>query len=277
MTTDPHDTAGRAPDPGRVGGEAAQVGRVYDYLLGGALNIAADRAVGDQVLAIAPDTRLAVQANRAFLARAVRYALAQGVTQLLDLGCGLPSAGNVHEIAHTVNPQARVVYVDVDPLAVQAMRTRCADLATVAVIAADLRDPATVLTHPYTRRLIDPTQPVAILLVSVLHFLPGNHTDVVAAYRDATTPGSLLAISTSARPSAPTRPTRYRPSTPTPAHPSTSAPPQRSGPCSPAFRSSTHTPTRTKPWACRPAWRTLCRSASGGQTNPTQPTRPARS
>jgi hypothetical protein len=172
--------------------------RMYDYFLGGAHNFEADRAAALAVLAVAPRVRNAAYANRAFLGRAVRYALGQGIRQFLDLGSGLPSAGNVHEIVHTTDPTAHVLYVDSDPVVIAHATGLLADTETAAAIEADLCDTATILGHEQTRRLIDFGRPVAVLLVSVLHFVPGTAerlSSVIAGLIQPAPPGSLLVIS----------------------------------------------------------------------------------
>jgi hypothetical protein len=181
--------------PEGVDMERPNAARMYDYFLGGAHNFQADRAAAKAVLAIAPQVRDAARANRDFLHRAVRFALDHGVRQFLDLGSGIPTVGNVHEVVHKVDPAARVVYVDCEPVAVAHSRALLAGVDTVQVVDADIRDTAAVLDHPTTRALIDFGQPVAVLMVSVLHFVPGEITGMVAELREAMAPGSFLAIS----------------------------------------------------------------------------------
>jgi len=168
---------------------------MYDYFLGGAHNFGVDRDAADAVLAVAPEVRAAARANRDFLRRAVRYALDHGIRQFLDLGSGIPTVGNVYGIAHAVDPAARVVYVDNEPVAVAHARALLRDTATAGVIQADTRDTNAILDHEQTRRLIDFNQPVAILLVSVLHFVPGDVTGLVTTLRRPMGPGSQLVIS----------------------------------------------------------------------------------
>jgi hypothetical protein len=171
--------------------------RIYDYLLGGKDNFPADREVADQILAIAPVARDVVEDNRAFLRRAVRHLAGQaGIRQFIDLGSGLPTQGNVHEIAQATAPDARVLYVDNDPMVVTHSRALLAGDNTVA-IQADLREPETILEHPEVRELIDFGQPVALLLMAILHFIPDDQDPygIVARFRDALPAGSYLAIS----------------------------------------------------------------------------------
>ncbi|MDU0292390.1 SAM-dependent methyltransferase [Saccharothrix longispora] len=169
--------------------------RVYDYYLGGAHNFAVDREMAEQAIRMWPELPLIMQANRAFLRRAVQHCVERGVTQFLDLGSGIPTAGNVHEVARAADPGARVVYVDNDPIAVTYSRTILGDDRQTAVVHEDLRRPADVLSSPQVRDLLDLSRPVVVMMVAVLHFVPVDATGVVAAYRDAVPPGSLLVVS----------------------------------------------------------------------------------
>lgn len=173
------------------------VARMYDYYLGGCHNFAADRAAAEQVLEIFPDTGMAAQTNRAFLRRAVRYAAERGVRQFLDIGAGLPTQGNVHEVVRPIAPGARVVYVDNDDVAVAYARRLLPLDGRTVVVHGDLRRPDELLADPAVRAHIDFTEPVAVLLVAVLHFVPDGDDPyaVVARLRDATVPGSLLVLS----------------------------------------------------------------------------------
>jgi hypothetical protein len=171
--------------------------RIYDYLLGGKDNFPADRQVAEQLLAIAPVARDVVEDNRAFLRRAVRVlAREAGIRQFIDLGSGLPTQGNVHEIAQAIAPDARVVYVDNDAMVVTHSRALLAGDNTIA-IQADLREPDRILGHPEVRELIDFHQPIALLLMAILHFIPDDEDPlgIVARFRDALPTGSYLAIS----------------------------------------------------------------------------------
>jgi hypothetical protein len=171
--------------------------RIYDYFLGGKDNFPADRDVAEQVVAIAPVARDVVEDNRAFLRRAVRLLAGEaGIRQFIDLGSGLPTQGNVHEIARAIAPDARVVYVDNDPMVVTHSRALLAGDNTAA-IQADLREPDLILGHPEVRELIDFDQPIALLLMAILHFLPDDEDPlgIVARFRDALPAGSYLAIS----------------------------------------------------------------------------------
>ncbi|MGI9004517.1 MAG: SAM-dependent methyltransferase [Pseudonocardia sp.] len=172
------------------------VARVYDYYLSGSHNFESDREFARKVLAVMPELQEIVQENRAFLRRVVTHLCAAGIDQFLDLGSGIPTVGNVHEVAQRANPQARVVYVDNEPVAVTHSRDLLADDRTV-VIAADFRDPGGLLTDPVLRAHLDLDRPVAVLLVSVLHFVTDDEHPAafIAEYMRATAPGSYLAIS----------------------------------------------------------------------------------
>ena len=170
---------------------------MYDYWLGGHDNFAADRAAALKVSEAAPEAQLMAVENRRFLRRAVRYLAADaGITQFLDIGTGLPTQGNVHQVAQDINPDARVVYVDNDPMVLAHSRALKTGGNTV-VIEADLREPQAILDHPGTRTLIDFSRPLAVLLVAVLHFISDNDgpSAIVAAIRDALPPGSYLVLS----------------------------------------------------------------------------------
>src|SRR2546423_11334318 len=144
---------------------------MYDYFLGGYHNFEIDRKAAEAAIAIYPDFALVMRANRAFLRRAVEYLVAQGVDQFLDIGSGIPTVGNVHEVAQRANPAARVVYVDSDPVAVAHSSAILQGTANTAVIRADTRHPAQILGHPDVRRLLHFDKPLALLLVFILHFI----------------------------------------------------------------------------------------------------------
>jgi O-methyltransferase involved in polyketide biosynthesis len=189
-------TEGSSQPPAGIDATVPTAARMYDYWLGGHDNFAADRIAALKVAETSPEVPLVAKANRAFLGRAVRCLAAEaGIRQFLDLGTGLPTKGNVHQIAQAITPGAHVVYVDNDPMVIAHARAlKTGDGA--AVIHADLRDPDTILGHPETRRLIDFSQPLAILFVSVLHFVPdpGAH-EAVAAFASAAAPGSHVVLS----------------------------------------------------------------------------------
>ncbi|MEU4894844.1 SAM-dependent methyltransferase [Streptomyces sp. NPDC044780] len=171
--------------------------RIYDYLLGGKNNYEVDRDAGDRLIDAAPEVRLGVQANRAFLRRAVRYVVGSGVRQLLDIGTGLPSSPHVHEIAQEVASDVRVAYVDNDPIVNTYANVLLRGSALTNIALADLRDPQGIVDHPEVRRVIDFGEPVAVLLVAVVHFLTEAEQPerVVATLRDALPAGSFLVLS----------------------------------------------------------------------------------
>jgi SAM-dependent methyltransferase len=174
----------------------ANTARVYDYLVGGSHNFLADQDVGRAIVAVDPNARVFARANRDFLGRAVRLLGAAGIGQFLDIGSGIPATGNVHEVAQQANPDARVTYVDVDPVAIAHSQAILAGNKNAGVINGDLHDPAAILAHPTTRRLIDFSQPVGLLLVAVLHFIADDDDPwrLVATLRDALAPGSYLIL-----------------------------------------------------------------------------------
>lgn len=171
--------------------------RMYDYYLGGASNLAVDREAAERHLAAIPQTRDWARANRAFLGRAVRTMADAGIDQFLDLGSGVPTVGNVHEIAHRHNPDARVAYVDNEPIAVNYARHLLAGEERVTVTEADIRHPEQVLAAPGVAGLLDFTRPVGLLAVAILHFVytPHDPAALIADYRDACVSGSYLAVS----------------------------------------------------------------------------------
>src|SRR5450755_2721608 len=183
--------------PAEVDLERPSAARVYDYYLGGFHNFPADREMAKEAIRMWPELPLMMQANRGFLRRAVRFAVGQGITQFLDIGSGIPTVGNSHEVARRADPSSRVVYVDVDPVAVAHSRALLADDPATEVVQADLREPDRILDDESLRRLIDLDRPVAILLVAVLHFVADDDDPraVIARLRDAVPPGSFLVIS----------------------------------------------------------------------------------
>jgi hypothetical protein len=171
--------------------------RIYDYLLGGKDHYEVDREAGEEIAAAAPEARIAVRANRAFLQRAVRYVVGSGVRQILDIGTGLPTPPNVHETAQEVAPDVRVAYVDNDPIVNTHANALLSHSGATGVVLADLRDPGAILDHPEVRRVIDFDEPVALLLVAILHFLTDAEqpAQIVATLRDALPAGSFLVLS----------------------------------------------------------------------------------
>ena len=176
----------------------ANVARIYDYLVGGKDNYGIDRVAAEALLQIVPDAATAARQNRAFLGRAVRFlARNAGIRQFIDIGTGLPTHGNVHEIAQKTIPDARVLYVDNDPVVAVHAQALLTDNATTVAINRDLRDPDEILNHPALRALIDLREPVAVLLVAVLHFIKDaeNPYAIVGRLKEAMAPGSYLVIS----------------------------------------------------------------------------------
>ncbi|HEX4812351.1 MAG TPA: SAM-dependent methyltransferase [Nonomuraea sp.] len=173
------------------------IARVYDYFLGGKNNFAVDRQVAEEALKIAPDAREAGRANRVFLRRAVEYMTVEaGIRQFLDLGSGLPTQGNVHEIAQAIAPEARVVYVDNDPIVLAHARALLATNDVTTAVDGDLRDPAGILENPDVAGFLDFSRPVGLLLVSILHHINDDEDPegVMARLRDVLAPGSHVAI-----------------------------------------------------------------------------------
>lgn len=187
----------RDPAAGGIDTTTPNVARIYDYLLGGKDNFAADREAAGQLVAAIPDVAAIARDNRSFLGRVVRYLTGQaGVRQFLDLGGGLPTQANVHELAQGVAPDVRVVYVDNDPVVASHGRALLFTRDRVAMVLADLRDPASVWQHPEVAGLLDWTQPIAVLCTSTLHFVADKDEphQVIAQYRDRMAPGSYLVI-----------------------------------------------------------------------------------
>jgi len=184
--------------PSSVDTSVAHPARTYDYLLGGKDNFPADRAVVEEALKFAPEARDRVRANRAFLRRVVKFLVGEvGIRQILDIGTGLPTQDNVHEVASRLAPDTRVVYVDNDPIVLVHAQALLSEEKTTTVIQADMRSPQAILDHPETRRMLDFDQPMAVLLISILHFIEDaeDPAGLVARLRDAMAPGSYLAIS----------------------------------------------------------------------------------
>ena len=175
----------------------ANSARVYDYWLGGKDNFGVDREVGAAVAALAPWIVPGVRANRAFLRRVVHCVADQGVSQFLDIGAGLPTRPNVHQVAQARDPQARVVYLDNDPVVLAHARALLARDARTMVAAGDARDPAGILADPVVIGHLDWSRPVCVLLGALPHFLTDTDdpAGTVAALRGAMVPGSFLVIS----------------------------------------------------------------------------------
>jgi S-adenosyl methyltransferase len=189
--------AGGSTAPPGIDPTVPSTARMYDFWLGGKDHFAVDRAAALEVGAAAPEVKMMAVENRKFLRRVVRYLAAEaGIVQFLDIGTGLPTQGNVHQVAQNVNPGARVVYVDNDPMVLahsRALKTG----GNTAVIGADLRDPSTILHHPRALEFIDFSQPLAVLLVAVLHFISPDDDPygIVRFIQEAMAPGSYLVVS----------------------------------------------------------------------------------
>jgi SAM-dependent methyltransferase len=173
------------------------VARVYDYMLGGGRNFAHDREMGDKLMAAAPELEVAARHNRAFLRRAVRFCVGQGIRQFLDIGSGIPTVGNVHEVAQRYAPDARVVYVDNDPVAVAHGQLILDGDPNSDVVLGDLLEPNVVLGSAAAQRLLDLNEPVAVLMLLLLHFVPdsANPHAAMAHYVRVMAPGSYLVVS----------------------------------------------------------------------------------
>lgn len=183
--------------PRELNRRAPSAARAYDHYLGGAHNFEVDRDLAAMARAVLPCVDAMAQLNRSFLRRAVRFCVDQGITQFLDLGSGIPTVGNVHEIAQSRSPQARVVYVDYEPVAYTHARAMLSNDPLTTIIQADIRDVDTVLGHPEVTALLDFDKPVGLLMVGVLLFVP-DHDDpggLVARYNRACAAGSLVALS----------------------------------------------------------------------------------
>ncbi|UBU09689.1 SAM-dependent methyltransferase [Nonomuraea gerenzanensis] len=189
---------GQERAPREVDTTRPNVSRVYDFMLGGKDNYEADRRMAQRALEIAPDAPEAARANREFLGRVVRFLAAQaGIRQFLDIGSGLPTQGNVHEIAQSAAPGTRVVYVDHDPVVLVHGRALLAVDELSTVVEADLRNPDAIIDHPEVRRLIDFDRPVGLLMFAILHHLADDEHPAAIAARmvDRLAPGSYLAVS----------------------------------------------------------------------------------
>ncbi|GIH17742.1 SAM-dependent methyltransferase [Rugosimonospora africana] len=175
----------------------ATAARMYDYYLGGFHNFRADQEAAERVLDQFPHLTSVARVNRAFLGRAVRYMVDCGIRQFLDVGSGIPTAGNVHEIAQAAAPEARVTYVDIDPVAVAESLEILEGNGRATAIRADMRHPETILAHKSVRELLDFDQPIGLLLAAVLHFVPEDDTayGLVRQLLDALPPGSYMAVS----------------------------------------------------------------------------------
>lgn len=177
--------------------ERASAARVYDYLLGGTRHFLADRDAARSFAVLEPRIREVARASRAFIGRAVRFMVSAGVRQFVDIGAGIPALGSVHEVAQDAAPGSRVVYADIDPVAVAHARAILAGNSSAGVARGDLREPEQILSGDRTRSLIDFTAPVGLVLSAVLPHISDeeNPWRVAAILRDALPPGSYLALS----------------------------------------------------------------------------------
>ena len=172
------------------------IARVWDYWLGGKDNFAADRELAEKMLAVHPPTAQMARENRQFLGRAVRYVAVRGIRQFVDVGAGLPTAVNTHDIARNIDPEARVAYVDNDPVVISHARSLLAKSPGVIAVPGDMRDPERILADAGLTELIDLAQPACVILSAVLHFADaGTARDVAAVFARAVVPGSYLIIS----------------------------------------------------------------------------------
>jgi hypothetical protein len=183
--------------PPEIDFSVAHASRVYDYWLGGKDNFPADREVAEQVIAVRPTVIRDIRANRAFLARAVRFLADEaGIRQFLDIGTGIPAAGNTHEVAQSVAPESRIVYVDNDPIVLAHARSLLvgSHQGATAYLDADLRVPGTILEQ--ARRLLDFSQPIAVMLIGIMHLISDSDDpyEIVSSLGDVTVPGSYLAL-----------------------------------------------------------------------------------
>jgi hypothetical protein len=196
MTDGPISNADDLGEPPVFDSSTAHIARVYDYWLGGKNNFAADREAGDEAYVAYPDMPSSVRANRAFLQRAVRFMAKSGIRQFLDVGTGLPSANNTHEVAQSVSSDSRVLYVDNDPMVLAHARALLVggQKGSTAYLDADARDPEKILRG--AEGMLDFSQPVGVMLVAILHLVndEDNPQRIVDRLMEAVPPGSYLAI-----------------------------------------------------------------------------------
>nr|CEL21846.1 hypothetical protein [Kibdelosporangium sp. MJ126-NF4] len=182
--------------PPDVDPSVPSMARTYDFMLGGGHNFAADREVGDRIETLMPGLKQAARVNRAFLGRAVRFMVDQGVRQFLDIGSGIPTVGNVHEIAQRADPECRVVYVDREPIAVAHSELMLVNNPRAAIVHADMRDPDAILGSSQAQQLLDFTQPIGLLMLLMLHWVPDEDDPhgLLERYRSRLAPGSYFAL-----------------------------------------------------------------------------------
>ncbi len=183
--------------PAEVDIDTPSIARVYDYWIGGTHNFPVDRELAEKVSRGNPELVRTLRANRAFLRRSVRELSALGIRQFLDIGSGIPAEGNVHDVALSAHPDSKVVYVDIDPVAVAHGRAILADEPRAAVFQGDLYQAEEILQAPETKELIDFSEPVALILAAVLHFVPDTDSplELIGRYTERLAPGSFLVIS----------------------------------------------------------------------------------
>ena len=198
MTIERHPVNDKRVEPSdQIHISVPNAARAYDYLLGGAHNFAADRQLAALAERNMPQIRDAMRLNRTFLRRVVRFMIASGIRQFLDVGSGIPTVGNVHEVAQEIDPQCRVVYVDKDRMAVLHSQLLLEGNDRTVAIQADVRDPEAILGHPDTVRLLNLDEPVGLLMLFLWHFIPDSDDPLglLARCKTALVPGSFLAIS----------------------------------------------------------------------------------
>jgi SAM-dependent methyltransferase len=198
-TSQPRDQGANVP-PAVIGVETPNPARIYDYYLGGKDHFAADREAAEKVMAAYPVMPRTARENRAFLGRAVRFLVGRGVRQFIDIGCGLPTAENTHQIAHRAAPGSKIIYVDHDPVVlvhVRALLDGAETSTRTTVVGGDLREPKAILSHPDVRAAIDLSRPVGLLLVAVLHFVRDEEdpAGIVTTLTAAVPPGSYVVLS----------------------------------------------------------------------------------
>lgn len=184
--------------PSQIDTSRPHPARMYDYYLGGKDNYLVDREAAAAVLQAVPEVRDMARENRAFMQRAVRYLVGEaGIRQIIDIGTGIPTAGNVHEVAQQIEPGVRVAYIDNDPIVHVHASALLTGQGSTSTVLADLREPQAILGHPKVRELIDPAEPTAVLLMAILHFITDEEApgSIIDAFRGALAPGSYLALS----------------------------------------------------------------------------------
>ena len=192
------DKVNDLPDwvPGAVDMDEPSIARIYDYLLGGYHNFEIDRQLADMSLQIYPDMALASQVSRAFLRRVVNYLLDQGITQFVDIGSGIPTLGHVHEIAQRRDPENRVVYIDIDPVAIAHSKAILRESPHTLVFQADARDPQTIFERIRAEAALDFSKPVAVLFIALLHFIVDDDEvrQLIREYSSRLAPESYVVV-----------------------------------------------------------------------------------